>query len=91
MDKFEVCPICRGRGNYVNPSIDSDGLTSADFEEAGDEFREDYLSGVYDVQCECCEGQRVVTRQQLRDYYERLDDHRTMLAERGIRYSDSRI
>jgi hypothetical protein len=56
--KFEVCDVCRGTGSHVNPSIDSHGLSSEDFDEDPD-FRADYLSGVYDVTCRSCAGTRV--------------------------------
>jgi hypothetical protein len=44
----------------VNPSIDGNGLTSADFDEDPD-FREAYFSGAYDVPCPWCHGQRVMS------------------------------
>ena len=58
--RFEVCPRCRGAGSHVNPAIDGNGLSADDFDEAGDEFRDDYMRGVYDVPCHECNGQRVV-------------------------------
>lgn len=58
--EFQVCSSCGGKGSYVNPSIDADGLSAADFDEAGDDFREDYFAGNYDVRCGECEGMRVV-------------------------------
>lgn len=58
--KFEVCHRCEGRGTHTNPSIDGNGLTAEDFEEAGPDFKDDYLSGVYDVPCELCKGERVI-------------------------------
>lgn len=60
MAKFEICPRCQGEGKHVNPSIDGNGLSSEYFDEMGDDFREDYFSGVYDVTCHECNGQRVV-------------------------------
>lgn len=57
--KFEVCDICNGKGQHVNPSIDCHGLTSDDFAEDPD-FAEGYFSGRYDVACYCCHGQRVM-------------------------------
>jgi hypothetical protein len=57
--KYEVCSRCEGRGTHVNPSIDGNGLTAADFSEDPD-FEEAYFSGRYDVQCEQCRGLRVV-------------------------------
>lgn len=56
--KFEVCELCNGRGKHVNPSIDSHGLTYEDFDEDPD-FRENYLSGMYDEPCYRCKGNRV--------------------------------
>jgi hypothetical protein len=55
---FYVCPICEGKGRYVNPDIDSNGLTYRDFEDY--EFRENYFSGMYDIKCNECDGKRVV-------------------------------
>lgn len=56
---FEVCGTCNGRGSYVNPSIDSHGLSREDFDDDPD-FAEDYFRGVYDVACNECGGARVV-------------------------------
>lgn len=58
--RYEVCPVCEGKGTHVNPSIDCGGLTRADFEEQGPEFEEMYFSGGFDVQCYTCGGLRVV-------------------------------
>jgi len=58
--RFDVCKSCDGRGSYVNPNIDRNGLTSEDFDEQGEDFREDYFSGTYDVPCGECEAERVV-------------------------------
>tara|TARA_B100000949_G_scaffold137679_1_gene121085 strand:+ start:1061 stop:1519 length:459 start_codon:yes stop_codon:yes gene_type:complete len=56
--KWIVCSICDGRGEYVNPSIDSNGLSREDFDE-DPEFRQDYFSGVYNMTCELCQGRAV--------------------------------
>ena len=58
--RFEVCPLCEGRGQYVNPSIDSHGISAEEMHELGPEFSDDYRSGAYDVNCERCDGLRVV-------------------------------
>lgn len=55
-----VCPSCEGEGKYVNPSVDSQGLTADDFNEMGDDFADDYMSGAYDVKCSQCGGQGTV-------------------------------
>lgn len=56
---YSVCPRCEGTGTHVNPAIDGNGLTREDFDEDPD-FRDDYMSGVYDVACYECGGKRVV-------------------------------
>ena len=53
-----VCSLCEGRGEYVNPSIDSHGLSREDFDE-DPEFRSDYFRGVYNMPCELCKGRAV--------------------------------
>ncbi len=58
--RFEVCPTCQGRGTHVNRAIDGNGITASEMEELGDDFREDYMSGMYDVTCEECRGRNVV-------------------------------
>jgi len=57
--KWAVCPTCDGRGKHVNPSIDSNGLTSEDFAEDL-EFAQDYMEGVYDVSCSRCNGRTTI-------------------------------
>jgi excinuclease UvrABC ATPase subunit len=56
--KYEVCPHCEGHGKRDHPAFEN-GLTQADFDEDPD-FREQYMRGTYDVQCERCKGERVV-------------------------------
>jgi hypothetical protein len=58
--KFVVCHRCEGTGTHVNPSIDGNGLTREDFEQDPD-FEEAYFAGAYDVRCETCKGQRVIS------------------------------
>lgn len=55
-----VCYTCDGSGKTVNPSIDGNGITASEMDELGDDFREDYMSGVYDVTCRTCKGERVI-------------------------------
>lgn len=57
--KYEVCPVCRGEGKHVNPSIDAGGLSMNEFYDDPD-FAEDYFGGTYDVTCNRCRGKRVV-------------------------------
>lgn len=58
--KMEVCDRCEGRGTHVNPNIDGNGITSSEWAEWDEESRENYMSGVYDVRCEECNGANVV-------------------------------
>jgi hypothetical protein len=55
-----VCYTCNGTGKTVNPDIDGNGITQSEMDELGEDFREDYMSGVYDVQCRTCKGERVI-------------------------------
>jgi hypothetical protein len=57
--KADVCPVCHGKGKYVNPAIDSQGLTREDFEEDPD-FADEYKSGLYDITCQSCGGKNVI-------------------------------
>ena len=59
--KYEVCDRCEGTGSHTNPNIDGHGISSEEMRELGDDFRADYLSGVYDVTCHECAGKRVVS------------------------------
>lgn len=79
--KFEVCPRCHGEGSQVNPAIDGNGLTAEDIDEAGPEFLDDYLSGVYDVPCHQCKGERVVAVPDM----ERLNDEQRTAYENHSR------
>ena len=57
--KAVVCPTCRGKGQYVNPAIDSHGLTSEDFAQDPD-LAEGYMSGRYNIPCKSCNGKNVI-------------------------------
>ena len=54
-----VCERCEGEGSHVNPNIDGHGLTQEDLER-DPEFKQNYLSGAYDIECKDCKGDRVV-------------------------------
>lgn len=59
--RFTVCITCGGKGKHVNPSIDSHGITSDEWEqEWSNEERQMYIGGFYDVDCYECGGMRVV-------------------------------
>lgn len=78
--EYEVCHECDGRGSYVNPDIDRNGISSHEFYE-DPEFANYYFSGAYDVECAGCMGMRVqpkVITDELTDeqkqFLEDLDD-----------------
>ncbi len=54
----EVCPRCHGEGVHDHPAFN--GFTGEEMREMGDDFRENYISGVYDVTCTECSGRNVV-------------------------------
>lgn len=59
--QMQVCGTCDGKGKHVNPSIDSHGISAAEWEEDWDEDdRDDYIGGLYDVTCYECHGANVV-------------------------------
>ncbi len=57
MHKFNyvICHVCEGHGMMDNPAF-SNGITSSEWQEWGDEDKESYMSGAYDVTCTCCNG-----------------------------------
>lgn len=57
--RWEVCPVCDGRGTHVNPAIDCGGISQDDFD-ADPDFAEQYMSGAYDQQCNHCGGRTTV-------------------------------
>lgn len=54
-DPWIICPVCSGNGAHVNPNIDAHGISREEFDEDPD-FREDYMSGVYNITCATCSG-----------------------------------
>lgn len=56
---WSVCDLCEGRGKYVNPSIDYNGLSDDDFRD-DPSFADDYFNGVYDVTCGRCQGRTTI-------------------------------
>jgi hypothetical protein len=97
--KFEMCETCGGKGKHVNPSIDAHGITEDEWGQWGSEEQELYMSGGYDIECNECQGKRVIpvpvitklTDEQqkafsyvLEQQDERLSDYKTYLMESGI-------
>lgn len=87
--KYEVCPVCDGKGTHVNPAIDAGGLTREDWDDDPD-FMDNYRSGMYDQQCNACKGRRVVpvvdedrmTDEQRKAYRQEQEDEAAYEAER---------
>lgn len=95
--RFEVCSRCRGEGVHDNAAF-SNGISLEDFAE-DPEFKEDYLSGAYDVTCSECNGLRVVPipdenalseeqKRWLKNWQEAEADKRAeqRMRERGIQF-----
>jgi hypothetical protein len=81
-DPWIICPVCEGEGKTVNPNIDANGLTAEDFNEDPD-FREDYMSGVYDITCAACGGQRVIKKQRMKELARNAESRRLAAREDG--------
>jgi hypothetical protein len=77
-----LCPVCRGEGKTVNPNIDAHGLTREDFAEDPD-FAEGYWSGMYDITCRGCNGQRVVQPERLEELAHNAEDRALCAREDG--------
>jgi hypothetical protein len=80
--KYILCPVCEGEGKTVNPNIDAHGLTAEDFRDDPD-FTEDYMSGVYDIQCAACHGERVVTKERIKELEQAAEDRALAARENG--------
>ncbi len=51
---WKICERCEGDETIVNPAFDY--MTASEVNEMGPEFTENYLDGVYDVECPDCSG-----------------------------------
>ena len=90
--KHDVCPECEGHGKVLCEGLRGVAFTHEDMSEAGPDFREDYMSGRYDVQCPECHGRRVVVvpdeqymsdeqKAQLKSHYLQLEAEAQWAAE----------
>lgn len=70
--KAVVCFACNGRGKS---SAYLGAFTSDEWDEMGQDWQEDYISGTYDRRCEECEGERI-TLEVDRDSYANQRDNR---------------
>jgi hypothetical protein len=78
--EYDVCPTCDGVGHYVNPSIDSHGISEDEwYGEWDEDEREHYMSGGYDIPCNECGGTRVVpiidTTRNSKELVERVNNY----------------
>lgn len=84
--KWIICPTCNGEGKYVNPNIDSNGLSAEDFADDPD-FAESYFKGDYDVSCRTCGGRGSILRSAWKGKQKALqqaaDDRRLAALEDG--------
>ena len=76
------CPVCNGKGTTVNPNIDDRGLCSDDFLD-DPEFVENYMDGVYDIQCRACEGKGKILGEDLERLAQAAEDRRLTALENG--------
>ena len=78
--KMVVCPTCDGRGEYVNPNIDRDGLSREDFD-ADPDFAEGYAEGHYNVRCDHCLGSNVIPWPTEEEHIKMVEEHIGMIRE----------
>jgi DnaJ-class molecular chaperone len=81
MDKYSVCPECRGEGKIVHRGLSV--WTESDRFEDPESF-EAMMEGRYDVTCDRCNGLRVVTTESELEFNEQRENHFEMLREQGI-------
>ena len=55
--RWEVCSRCRGKGRLAMPGV---SFSSEEMHEMGEDFIDDYISGVYDAPCPKCDGRTTV-------------------------------
>ena len=54
---IEICPACNGRGTTSRDvECDGGGFTASEWADQDEDFREDYMAGVYDRPCDECRG-----------------------------------
>jgi hypothetical protein len=60
--RWVVCPACQGCGTDRGASVECDGggFTASEWNEQDEEFREDYMAGRYDRECNVCHGRTTV-------------------------------
>ena len=55
---WAICPVCEGHATDRGASVECDGggFTASEWAEQDDDFKQDYLNGVYDRPCTVCAG-----------------------------------
>lgn len=88
--RWEICPRCNGEGTHVNLNIDGHGISQDEWErDWGDEERENYYNGVYDVVCEAgCTSGKTLVGDEARMTAEQRELHARWLEEEAERKAD---
>lgn len=68
----KLCPQCDGDGTELCSGLKGVAFSEEDMIEAGDEFRESYMKGDYDVQCSECGGNKFVLEPLIDDLPENI-------------------
>ena len=53
--RWVICWRCEGSQSHDHPAF-ANGITAEEMYELGDDFRDEYISGLYSVRCENCKG-----------------------------------
>ena len=80
--KRAICGRCNGDGYHTNDAFNQ-GFTMTEWHEMGHDFQRDQMSGMYDVVCTECKGEKIVVvpdwgymtpeqRKAADDHYEQL-------------------
>ena len=96
--EWVVCFRCEGNGKVVDPGVDGDGFTMSEMNEDPD-FKEDYFSGFYDIECPVCNGRTTVLdfawdnfNEEQNKLYEQYEDQEKFKAEcRAIREYERQV
>lgn len=77
---WQVCPVCHGEGQIVNPVLSV--WTQSDREQDPDRFQA-MMAGRYDQRCPCCNGFRVAKPPQIDEYMRKVEDEFVRRMESG--------
>jgi RecJ-like exonuclease len=55
--RWVICSECAGNASTSrHVECDGGGFTASEWNDQDDDFRQDYMAGVYDRPCDCCDG-----------------------------------